>query len=131
MRRGARGASLFAVGAAFGPGPASGSDPDGGGRGARRVCDCAGSGSRASVPRVGASRAPAEVNAEGLAPSLGPNAARAAVRTFSDRVLGCRPDEISLADAPKLLQALRPMLRTLLGQAPAEVVVAEIEEALR
>jgi hypothetical protein len=83
------------------------------------------------VPRVGASIAPAEVIAEGLARYLGHDTARAAVRTFSDRVLGCRPDEISFADAPKLLQALRPMLRTLLGQAPADVVVAEIEEGLR
>lgn len=78
-----------------------------------------------------APRAPADVIADGLARYLGPNTARTAVRTFSDRVLGCRPDEISRADAPKLLQALRPMLRTLLGQAPAELVVTEIEEALR
>jgi hypothetical protein len=71
------------------------------------------------------------VIADELARYLGPNTARTAVRTFSDRVLGCRPDEVSVANAPKLLQALRPMLRTLLGQARAELVVADIEEALR
>ncbi len=80
---------------------------------------------------MGAPQSAADVIANGLAAYLGPNAARTAVRTFSDRVLGCRPDEISRADAPRLLGALRPMLRTLLGEAPADVAVADIERALR
>jgi hypothetical protein len=69
---------------------------------------------------------PAEVIAEALAVHLGPSTARTAVRTFSTRVLGLAPSQVSLADAPRLLEALRPMLRTLLGAAPADEVLAGI-----
>ncbi|WP_242356534.1 MULTISPECIES: hypothetical protein [Anaeromyxobacter] len=72
-----------------------------------------------------------DVIATALARWIGPDTARAVVRTFSDRVLGLRPDEIGPADVPRLLESLRPMLRTLLGQGPAEHVLAELEEALR
>jgi hypothetical protein len=69
---------------------------------------------------------PAEVIAEALAVHLGPSTARTAVRTFATRALGVAPAEVSLADAPRLLEALRPMLRTLLGAAPADEVLAGI-----
>jgi hypothetical protein len=67
-----------------------------------------------------AGRPPAEVIAEALTAHLGPSTARTAVRTFSTRALGLSPEQISLEDAPKLLEALRPMLRTLLGPDPAD-----------
>lgn len=63
---------------------------------------------------------PAEIIAEALTMHLGPSTARTAVRTFSSRALGLRPDQVSLEDAPRLLDALRPMLRTLLGAEPAD-----------
>jgi hypothetical protein len=63
---------------------------------------------------------PAEIIAEALTVHLGPSTARTAVRTFSSRALGLRPDQVSLEDAPRLLDALRPMLRTLLGAEPAD-----------
>jgi hypothetical protein len=74
---------------------------------------------------------PAEAIAQALAAHLGPGTARAAVRTFSRRALGIGPHEVSLADAPRLLEALRPMLRTLLGAAPADEVLAGIRGHLR
>jgi hypothetical protein len=69
---------------------------------------------------------PADAIAQALTAHLGPSTARTAVRTFSTRALGVAPHEVSLADAPRLLEALRPMLRTLLGAAPAEELLAGI-----
>jgi hypothetical protein len=66
---------------------------------------------------------PADIIAEALTVHLGPSTARTAVRTFSSRALGMRPDQVSVADAPRLLDALRPMLRTLLGAEPADDVL--------
>ncbi len=77
-------------------------------------------------PRI---RLPAEVIADALTVHLGPSTARTAVRTFSTR-LGLRPDLISPADAPRLLEALRPMLRTLLGPSPADDVIDGIRGEL-
>jgi hypothetical protein len=65
-------------------------------------------------------RLPAEIIAEALTEHLGPSTARTAVRTFATRVLGVSPEQISPDDAPRLLEALRPMLRTLLGADPAD-----------
>jgi hypothetical protein len=75
-------------------------------------------------------RRPAEVIAEALTAHLGPSTARTAVRTFAGR-LGLQPDEVSDADAPRLLEALRPMLRTLLGPLPADAVLEGIRGELR
>lgn len=75
-------------------------------------------------------RLPAEVIADALSAHLGPSTARTAVRTFSSRALGLRPDEISRSDAPRLLEALRPMLRTLLGARPADDVLQRIRSHL-
>jgi len=62
-----------------------------------------------------------------LASWIGPDTARAIVRTFSDRVLGCRPHQIAPEDEARLLEALRPVLRTLLGEGAVEHVVAELK----
>lgn len=70
-------------------------------------------------------RPPAEIIAEALTVHLGPSTARTAVRTFSSR-LGLEPHQVSADDAPRLLEALRPMLRTLLGADPADDVLAGI-----
>jgi hypothetical protein len=80
---------------------------------------------------VGAPASPAERIAARLASYLGPNTARTAVRSFADRALGQKPEAIGREDAPRLVEALRPMLRTLLGSAAADRVVAEILEELR
>jgi hypothetical protein len=65
-----------------------------------------------------------------LARLLGPNTARTAVRTFAERALGRRPEDLTAADAPALLAALRPTLRTLLGAATARRVLDEIAEEI-
>lgn len=65
-----------------------------------------------------------------LAPLLGPNTARNAVRTFCQRGVGVAPEALSPADAPKLLAALRPSLRTLLGAAAAERLLVEMAREL-
>jgi hypothetical protein len=74
---------------------------------------------------------PAEVIAEALAAHLGPSTARTAVRTFSTRALGVAPADVSMSDAPRLLEALRPMLRTLLGAGTADELLAGIRGHLR
>jgi predicted NBD/HSP70 family sugar kinase len=75
-------------------------------------------------------RPPADVIAEALTIHLGPSTARTAVRTFAGRI-GLRPEELSPEDAPRLLEALRPMLRTLLGPQPADSVLDGIRGDLR
>lgn len=75
-------------------------------------------------------RPPADVIADALTAHLGPSTARTAVRTFSSRI-GLRPDEVSPADTARLLEALRPMLRTLLGPEPADDVLDGIRGELR
>jgi hypothetical protein len=76
------------------------------------------------------SRSPAEVIADALTVHLGPSTARTALRTFASRA-GLSVETLSPADAPRLLEALRPMLRTLLGAAPADAVLEGIRGSLR
>jgi hypothetical protein len=61
-----------------------------------------------------------------LARFLGPHTARVAVRTFAQRGLGRGPETLTVEDIPAMAQALRPMLRTLLGRQRTEVVVQHI-----
>jgi hypothetical protein len=68
--------------------------------------------------------------ADRLAVYLGPHTGRVAVKTFSQKALGRGPETLDIADIPKLEAALRPMLRTLLGSARAELVLAEIRREL-
>jgi hypothetical protein len=69
--------------------------------------------------------------ADRLAVYLGPHTGRVAVKTFSLKALGRGPETLEISDVPALEQALRPMLRTLLGSARAELVLAEIRRELR
>lgn len=77
-----------------------------------------------------APRRPSERIEARLAALLGPNTARTAVRTFCERATGGPPDQLTATDAPRLLAALRPTLRTLLGAAHAEQVLAEMAREL-
>ena len=65
-----------------------------------------------------------------LATYLGANTAATAVRTFSKRALGRAPEELTAADLPALLEALHPMLRTLLGSSQADLLLAAIRKDL-
>jgi len=75
-------------------------------------------------------RMPADVVADRLATWLGPHTARTAVRTFSERALGLRPEQVTPADVPRLLAALRPMLRTLLGATQGEELLDQLAREL-
>jgi hypothetical protein len=69
------------------------------------------------------SRPPAEVITERLTHYLGPHTARVAVKSFSERELGLHPESLTIDDVPKLLEALRPMLKTMLGADRSDVVI--------
>jgi len=57
---------------------------------------------------------------------IGPHTARVAVKTFALRSLGRGPETLTLADVVPMTQALRPMLRTLVGKQRSELVVQHI-----
>jgi hypothetical protein len=61
-----------------------------------------------------------------LARYLGPHTGRVAVKTFAYRGLGRGPETLTTGDVPAMTQALRPMLRTLLGKQRCEIVVQHI-----
>jgi hypothetical protein len=61
-----------------------------------------------------------------LARYLGPHTGRVAVKTFALRGLGRGPETLTIEDVPAMTQALRPMLRTLLGKQRCEIVVQHI-----
>jgi hypothetical protein len=66
-----------------------------------------------------------------LAPLLGPNMARNATRTFCQRSLLIEPEALTAADVPRLLAALRPALRTLLGASTTERLLEEMTREFR
>jgi hypothetical protein len=71
-----------------------------------------------------------EVVVKELAVYLGPHTAKTAVRTFAERALGKAPEALQPADSEELLEALRPMLRTLLGSEQSDAVLARIAREL-
>lgn len=75
-------------------------------------------------------RAIADKIAEKLSVYLGAHTARVAVKTFSLKALGRGPETLTRADIPPLIAALRPMLRTFVGRAHAETVLAQIQEEI-
>jgi hypothetical protein len=79
----------------------------------------------ASPPSAGG-KTVADRIADRLGVYLGPHTGRVAVKTFTQKALGRGPETLTAADLPALEQALRPMLRTLVGGARAELVLAEI-----
>jgi hypothetical protein len=65
-----------------------------------------------------------------LAPHLGPNVARMAMKTSSQKALGLAPEATQLTHVPKLLDAIRPMLNVMLGKDHAETIILEIRRDL-
>ena len=47
------------------------------------------------------------------------------------RVFGRTPDTLTVADLPALLEGMRPMLRTLVGEQPAESVLQAIKREVK
>ena len=64
--------------------------------------------------------------AKRLAVHLGPNVARMAVKTFAQKALARKPKEITPAQIPALIEAIRPMLVVMIGREPSSVVLEEI-----
>jgi hypothetical protein len=65
-----------------------------------------------------------------LAEYLGPHTARSAVKTFAQSALHRAPEELRLEDMPRLLDALRPMLRTLVGHAISDDILDSLTREL-
>ncbi len=63
---------------------------------------------------------------ERLSAFLGENTARVAVSTFAKKAVNKTPEELTRDDIPAVLDALGPMLRTLLGEASAKSLLESI-----
>jgi hypothetical protein len=57
---------------------------------------------------------------------IGPHTTRLALKTFSQKTLGVGPDDVRDGDVPDLIRALKPLLRSMLGQAKGEQVVEQL-----
>lgn len=68
-------------------------------------------------------RNPAEYIQRRIATYVGAHTARLAVKTFAQKALGVAPDGVLATHAPALVLALRPLLRSMLGNEPAERLV--------
>jgi hypothetical protein len=69
--------------------------------------------------------------AEHLSPYLGPFNAGVAVKTFSQRALKQAADTLTVDQLPALLEALRPMLHTMVGSVSAEALLNDIQRRVR
>jgi hypothetical protein len=68
----------------------------------------------------------AERIAERLGRYVGPHTGRVAVKTFALKALGRGPETLTVADVRAMNEALRPMLRTLVGKERCEVVLQQL-----
>ena len=71
-------------------------------------------------------RLPFDVVRDRLSVFLGPNTARTALRTFALKSVGAVAEELTVAQAKIVVEALRPMLKTLVGAAQCERIVAQL-----
>jgi hypothetical protein len=65
--------------------------------------------------------------AEHLAVYLGAHTAKVAVKTFSQRTLGRGQETLTTSDLPKLFDALKPMMNTLIGRKQCEAVLEQLK----
>jgi hypothetical protein len=71
-------------------------------------------------------KAPSAVIADELGHWLGAHTARTALRIFAQSATGKAPDQLLPLDVPRVLNAMRPMLNTLLGSQRAHQVLETI-----
>jgi hypothetical protein len=64
-----------------------------------------------------------------LAVHLGPHVARIAVKSFAKKAGVPGHEQLTPAHVPQLMQEIRPMLNVMIGKAPSESVIADIERA--
>jgi len=77
------------------------------------------------------SEAVGDVVTKRLSVHLGPNVARMAVKAFAQKALARKPEELTSAQVPQLIEALRPMLVVMIGKEPSTVVLDEIARECR
>jgi hypothetical protein len=73
----------------------------------------------------------ATIIAEQLAVYLGAHTAKVAVKTFTQKAFGRGSETLTLADVPKLFEALRPMMNTLIGRNKSESVIQKLRVELK
>ncbi len=71
-------------------------------------------------------RVPFDVLRDRLAVYLGPHTARTALKTYAQRAFGLPAEQLTAAQARTLLDAMRPSLKTLLGAAQTDRIVAQL-----
>lgn len=76
---------------------------------------------------VTTAKRPADTIREYLMRYIGPFTAKNAVQMFAKQALGVEPDAVTISQAPALVDALSPMLRTLLGKPSAEKVIEQLK----
>ena len=55
-----------------------------------------------------------------LAQYVGPHTARLSIKTFAQKSFGTAPEKLSAAELPEMVRALRPLVRSVLGDAGGE-----------
>lgn len=66
-----------------------------------------------------------------LADFIGPNVTRMAIRTFAKKTLNRTAEDVAPAQAPQLVMALRPLLRSMAGEVHAEKIIKQLIAELR
>ena len=64
--------------------------------------------------------------AQRLGRYVGPHTGRVAVKTFALKALGRGPETLTVDDVRAMNEALRPMLRTLVGKERCEIVLQQL-----
>lgn len=72
----------------------------------------------------------ADVFSRHMGASVGQHTVAMALKMFAKQAIGVPPDQVQIGDAMKLLDAMRPMLNTLLGSQKSEQVVQLIRRDL-
>lgn len=57
---------------------------------------------------------------------IGPHTTRLAIKTFSQKTFGVAPDQVRDGEVPDLIRALRPLLRSMLGESRGERIVQQL-----
>jgi hypothetical protein len=66
--------------------------------------------------------APIERLQRRLAVYVGPHTARLSLKTFAQKQFGMAPADLPVAALPDLVKALRPLLRSMLGESDSEKI---------
>jgi hypothetical protein len=68
----------------------------------------------------------AEIIIEKLSVPLGPNVAKMAIKSFAKKSGASGPEKLTIADVPKIVDEIRPMLNVMIGKAPTEAMLTDI-----